>query len=72
MKNRKIIGRAHELGLRLHAAGLLPAHARRFIIDSGYPDGVVTIYWECFGDEEFLSELIDELLKMNYGKVPIP
>ena len=39
-------------------SGLLPVNCRRFVIDSGDPSGVMTIYADCFVDDRILDERI--------------
>jgi hypothetical protein len=39
---------------KLQAAGVLPPHTRRVVIDAAY-DEVVQVYYECFGDSRMLS-----------------
>lgn len=56
---------AREIGQRLKAAGLLPQNCRRFVIDSGEPDGVVKIYWECFADPATMDVVLDAMLSFK-------
>lgn len=47
---------------KLVEAGLVPARVRRFVIDSGPPDGVAKIYYNTFPTSEEFEALIDVLL----------
>lgn len=42
----------------MHEVGLLPVNCRRFVIDSGPPDGVMKIYFDAFVDDRIFGEPI--------------
>lgn len=46
---------------RLIATGAVPPNVVRFVVDSGGPDTVPRIYWECFATKGFLDVLVDEM-----------
>jgi hypothetical protein len=41
--------------IAMQTVGLLPTNCRRFVIDSGPPDGVMRIYFDCFLDDRLLE-----------------
>ncbi len=46
---------------RLIATGAVPPNVIRFVVDSGGPDTVPRIFWECFATKGFLDVLVDEM-----------
>jgi len=42
--------------------GLLPTNCRRFILDSGPPDGVAKIYFDCYAYPAQADAIMDRLL----------
>ena len=54
----------------LVATGAVPPNVIRFVIDSGPPDSVPKIYWECFATKGLLDVIVDEL-RVRIGP-PLP
>jgi len=46
---------------KLVATGAVPPNVVRFVVDSGGPDTVPRIFWECFATKGFLDVLVDEM-----------
>ena len=53
----------------MHDVGLLPVNCHRFVIDSGPPDGVMTIRFDAFLDDRIFDEPVirslEELKKLS-------
>lgn len=47
---------------KLQEAGIVPKNTRRFVLDSGPPDGVAKIYYDAYPRPEDFDALVDFLL----------
>lgn len=69
-KTRKLViavpSRRNPFTNAMQEVGLLPVNCRRYVIDSGAPDGVMTIYLDCFLDDRILeAPVIQSIRKLK-------